>query len=894
MNPKNKIRNNIWTNYAINLKKPILTKKIIRESLQNFWRFVIIPALEGGGCARVQHFLIQFKIEDYSGNIQSISYVQIVSKEDLNILSNIFSEFWDIKSEDYHSMSIKQIIFTYKIIPRDKENLISKNKKLQNRKNLNIKTVKVSKFKFSGHNLPCTMASTTWGVTHFYSNYTKAIVYKARSNREYHINIFDNYILVALKIDNKTLLNFKDTLLLENSYDLYSFKREFKNQTFIVENSEIVLKYINRKTKFISKIKPSISLSEKFITMDLETRNINGEFSVYLASIYDGVAKRVTSFYLDDYKDSTEMLEIAILSIMKRKYDGYRVYLHNFSNFDGIFLIKILNRLSEDIFPLINDNKFIEIKFKFGNYCLKFRDSFLLLPSSLEKLATGFNVSKKETFPVLFVNNANIGLNYKGVIPPIEYFVNLGEDKYLEYCKLFQGKEWDLKLESIKYCNQDVITLYQIISKFADIIFDEIRLDISKFPTISSLSFGIFRCKFLREDCKIPIITGKIYNDISLSYTGGSVDVFKPYGENLLQYDVNSLYPFVMKENPMPVGSPVYFEGDISKYEKDLFGYFEVKVEAPKDLNIPLLQKRLKINSYKTVTPVGSWKGFYFSDELFKAKELNYKIEIIRGYLFKKEIIFKEFVDYFYEMKVNSEKNSPQYIIAKLILNSLYGRFGMSPYKEKHIITNSSDSFDIYNKFTVTNVINFDHKELISYLEFNESDEELNFVNISIPIASAVTAYARIFMYKFKTLNTNKCYYTDTDSVALEKKLDDLYVGKELGKFKLEYISEKAIFLAPKVYFCKTNLGNICKIKGFKLNKEGGIKFEEFYDLLYKDNKISLSHEKWKKNLSKGNITIDKEYYTLKTTIGKRELIFNESNKFVDTKPLYLVKGEIG
>lgn len=60
---------------------------------------------------------------------------------------------------------------------------------------------------------------------------------------------------------------------------------------------------------------------------------------------------------------------------MKRKYDGYKVYLHNFSNFDGIFLMKILNNLSDSqrlVNSLINDNKFIEIKLKFGKYCLKF------------------------------------------------------------------------------------------------------------------------------------------------------------------------------------------------------------------------------------------------------------------------------------------------------------------------------------------------------------------------------------------------------------------------------------------------------------------------------------------------------------------------------------------
>ena len=39
-----------------------------------------------------------------------------------------------------------------------------------------------------------------------------------------------------------------------------------------------------------------------------------------------------------------------------------RVYLHNFSNFDAIFLIKILSHLSNNIKPIIRKNKNLDIK----------------------------------------------------------------------------------------------------------------------------------------------------------------------------------------------------------------------------------------------------------------------------------------------------------------------------------------------------------------------------------------------------------------------------------------------------------------------------------------------------------------------------------------------------
>ena len=47
-------------------------------------------------------------------------------------------------------------------------------------------------------------------------------------------------------------------------------------------------------------------------------------------------------------------------------------------------------------------------------------------------------------------------------------------------------------------------------------------------------------------------------------------------------------------------------------------------------------------------------------------------------------------------------------------------------------------------------------------------------------------------------------YYSDTDSVDLDKPLPDKYVGEDLGQFKLEHIFDEGVFLSPKVYGGKT------------------------------------------------------------------------------------------
>lgn len=222
------------------------------------------------------------------------------------------------------------------------------------------------------------------------------------------------------------------------------------------------------------------------------------------------------------------------------------------------------------------------------------------------------------------------------------------------------------------------------------------RVDVLRFPTIYYLAFGIFRSNFLTKDIKIPLIYNKIYKDIKDSYTGGSVDVFKPYGENIKGYDVNSLYPYIMKFFKMPVGTVKYFMGDISLLGEIPYGIFEVELETPKFIRHPILQVRVRTKNggNRTISPLGNWTSWYHSEEIKNAMIFGYKFKILRGYTFDSEIIFKEYVDNIYSLKSSASPGDPIYIISKLLLNSLYGRFGMSPESENHIIiSNDNDQF---------------------------------------------------------------------------------------------------------------------------------------------------------------------------------------------------------
>ena len=128
------------------------------------------------------------------------------------------------------------------------------------------------------------------------------------------------------------------------------------------------------------------------------------------------------------------MILSSLKSIMNRKYNGYNVYIHNMAKFDIIFLFKYLAKLG-DLNPVIHNDRIISIDLNYGEnneYQIKFRDSYLLLLNSLDKLCKSFKVEiGKSIFPIFFVNENN--LNYEGKVPDIKYFNKLNDTKYNGY-----------------------------------------------------------------------------------------------------------------------------------------------------------------------------------------------------------------------------------------------------------------------------------------------------------------------------------------------------------------------------------------------------------------------------------------------------------------------------
>jgi len=288
--------------------------------------------------------------------------------------------------------------------------------------------------------------------------------------------------------------------------------------------------------------------------------------------------------------------------------------------------------------------------------------------------------------------------------------------------------------------------------------------------------------------------------------------MFIPKGNNIHVYDVNSLYPFVMKEFKYPVGRPTYFDGNILKLDPNAFGFFYCKIQTPKNLKHPILQIHHKTNNgLRTISPLGQFKGMFFSEELYNAQKFGYSFEILWGYIFKSDYIFKDYIDKLYNLRLTYPKSDPMNLIAKLLLNSLYGRFGMNDSFTYSQIINKKDypNFEKQEGFkdSIQDLVKLGSNYLVQLknpkVEIG-TDLDNGFIthNVNISIASVVTAYTRIHMSQFKNnpLFPN-LYYTDTDSVYFDGPLPDHFISPtELGALKLEGIYDQGIFLAPKVY----------------------------------------------------------------------------------------------
>lgn len=268
------------------------------------------------------------------------------------------------------------------------------------------------------------------------------------------------------------------------------------------------------------------------------------------------------------------------------------------------------------------------MEFVYNGITFKFKDSFKLLPLGLDKLLKDFNIQidglvGKLPFNHSWMSASNIF--YKGTLP--EWLNHL--EKQLISMNVIVNNEFSIQQYCYEYNKVDCIGLHELIYSFFHLLVKEFKIDFSYCVTLPQLAMEVFRSVFLKSNKLIRLLSTQHYNFIKEAYKGANVSVYKPYGEHLYAYDINSLYPYCMLKD-MPVGTPKPY--NIEKGLENFFGFATAEVMCPSDFKVPVLPLKTVINGVeKLVFPTGTFKGTFFSEELKYAQQLGYTIKLIKG-----------------------------------------------------------------------------------------------------------------------------------------------------------------------------------------------------------------------------------------------------------------------
>jgi hypothetical protein len=572
-------------------------------------------------------------------------------------------------------------------------------------------------------------------------------------------------------------------------YRSYSTKATQVNVSVLPDISltNLVARGIETNKKFkkitISPVKLD-STCANFATMDIETMNVNGVQEPVAISTCN--SKTSTLFIIDSLLLKTSP-DLAVKDLWKKYFDyilktgDQLVFAHNLGNFDGYLLYKgLVNYFDPTIIDTIIDESksFISITLNLSEGKIVWKDSLRLFPVKLDLFCEMFGV--------------------KGKLIP--YDLRFNDLSLFTKPKLWHSFK--------KYALQDSIALYQALVTAQAIYYNDFKVDITTIYSSATLSLKIFRSKFL--SLSIPIPTKDVDEFVREGYYGGGTDYYKAFVTNMKYYDINSLYPNAMK-NPMPLNLIKIHNFMNNIKLENFFGYIKVEVTCPKSVARPMLPFKFE---GKTIYPTGTWTATYFSEELKAVQMLGYKFKLIKGFEFSKANIFDDYVDHFFNIKLNS--TGAQKLIAKLHLNGLYGYFGRKQDLIETVNVNNSSLHKYLSSRIVKEILKINDNYSTLLLSANINHKVLRMLNMAcesniqksnrivmsnVAVAAAVTAYARIHMMYYKLLPGT--VYTDTDSIFTTDVLPESLVGSSLGQMKDElkgkFIKE-GIFLGVKKY----------------------------------------------------------------------------------------------
>ena len=434
-------------------------------------------------------------------------------------------------------------------------------------------------------------------------------------------------------------------------------------------------------------------------------------------------------------------------------------YFHNLA-FDGYFIIDwLLNngfkwresypKLGEFSTLISKSKKFYSMKIKFPNgSSVEIRDSLKKLSMSVNAIADAFQLPLSK--------------------------LHIDYDEY-------RAEDHSPTTDELKYLFNDLaivgMALHQQLSSGM------------KKLTVGADSLNEFKDLFGRKTFErvFPVLSLDIDKDIRGGYRGGWTYRDERFAQTMVgpgaTYDVNSLYPSVMYNCPLPWGYPEWFP-DIPE-QTDEFPLFIMSITFTAKLkpnHVPTIQLKSHpiFVSTEYVREINEPETMIVTNVDLELWEQQYDIEILSyngGWKFRAHTgFFKDYIDKWSEIKNNSKGGMR--LIAKLHLNSLYGKFATNP--------------DITGK--------------VPYLEDGVVCLKDDLENTRNPVYTAmgvfITAYGRSITIRAAQANYDVFAYADTDSIHLLTldKPKGIVVDDSLGNWKHEYDFDYAMFWRAKVY----------------------------------------------------------------------------------------------
>ena len=407
------------------------------------------------------------------------------------------------------------------------------------------------------------------------------------------------------------------------------------------------------------------------------------------------------------------------------------------------------------------------------------------------------------------------------------------------------------------YCERDTEIVEKFILEYIRYVY---RSGIDPFQlTLASQSLTAYRNKFLSHDIELHNNPDATLLERK-SYYGGRTECFfigEKKDQEFYYLDVNSMYPYVMHEFPVPIKLLRYQENIPLTWLQNRFEnkYMIADVTLKTERNLFPLRYHNKL-----IFPIGTFRTQLHHNEIIDAYNHNEIVHIHSIATYDKAIIFTDYINFFYNEKILAGKqgDKSRRYMSKLFLNSLYGKFGQVGIENELI--GEDDGKGVWRIPVFSETLGIPYEEVSWYGKvyrvIKRGESTLSFPAIS----GAVTSYARFVLFRYiQQARPENVFYCDTDSLIVNKTgydhLNDFINDKDLGYLKLEKQADRIKIYGSKDYI----FGSEIKVKGVPLSAkniaEGQWEYLQFQGFL-----------SW---INHGAINPPKGWYTKKHRVSK-------------------------